>query len=131
LQYDYILRPGNGGFDAAVRAEIAEFIGDNLVVHRWDGMVIGEADDVFTVFRNSEWRHRQMARLLERPDQGDFLNGYIKLEPSRLVLGLPDDDEMLPQFYRLACWVTQRWPGTTLWYGDRRLPLESLLPAET
>ncbi len=121
MHFDYELVPEGEEFDPATRQEIADFIGGNLVVHHW-------SDHVFTVFRNEEVRPGRLARLLERPNEGDWLNGYIKVEPNRVVLGLVQDDEMLPQFYYLAQWLTGRWPGTKLTYADKERPIESLLP---
>jgi hypothetical protein len=121
VHFDYELVPESGDFDLAAQQEIADFINKNLVAHQW-------SDYVFTVFRNDEIRALSVPYLIEHPNEGDWLNGYIKVESNRVVLGLVPDDEMLPQFYRLAQWLTSRWAGTTLTYAGEEQPLESLLP---
>lgn len=122
MQFDYYLVPNEGEFGPVALGHMRDILRE-LVTHQW-------SDDYFTVFRNAEIRSLRLPRLLADPDEPDWLDGYVKLAPGRVTLGLVQDDEMRRQFYQFAVRSMELLGPMRLVYAGKGRPLSKLLPPE-
>ncbi|GAA2978250.1 hypothetical protein [Actinokineospora diospyrosa] len=121
MHFDYDLVPAVE-FTSQVLADMADRLADE-VTHGWSA-------DFFTVFSDEDDRAMYLPYLLEHVGEPDWVNGYVKLEPSRVVLGVVHDDGIRRRLHGFAVWCLDRWPDTVLEYFGEQVAVDTLLPPE-
>jgi hypothetical protein len=120
MQFDYYLLPSKGAtFSGELLSEACHFL-KGLPSHRWP-------NGVFTVFRNERVREEYLPYLLEHPDELDPLNGYVKLAPDEVKLGLVLDGELLEHLHRFTLWFQRKCPGAALFYAGKEIPVSKII----
>lgn len=117
MTYDYELVPQGGNFPVDALTSMTEFLA-GLITYRY-------SEDMVVVFGGEMYREHQVPRL--QRGEPDYLDGYVRLTPEGLTLGVVHDDVIRQQLHSFACWVNERWPARLEYFG-KPVPLETLLP---